>query len=141
MTELEFARKLGFEDYGDLMAVSRVIAHEKGNDVQWYITKLPDGRWASWDDAELDLVRVEFSDTMIEALQNVYSGLVSSGYNCTDEPVVEKYRVSVYQEDERWVVEAYGHRYYASPMCQNEDEAILDVLNGGGEHDPTCCNE
>lgn len=137
MTDLKFAKALGFEDYHALLGSSEVVVME--GDVYWYITKLPDGRWASWDDAELDLVRVSYAETKIGALNNIYDGVVAAGYDCTGEPVVEKYRVSARRSGDGWIVEAYGHQYYATGT--DEEDAIRQVLDGAGEHDPTCCRQ
>ena len=52
----EFAQALGFSDYEALMAASESIRRE--GDINWFITRLPDGRWAAWDDAELALEEV-----------------------------------------------------------------------------------
>lgn len=61
----EFAQALGFDSYEALGAASEVIVSE--NDVDWFITQLPDGRWAAWDDSELSLDRVAYFDTREEA--------------------------------------------------------------------------
>ncbi len=65
MTEQEFAEFLGFDSYESLMEASESIVRE--GDIDWFITALPDGRWAAWDDAELELDRVEFFTTREEA--------------------------------------------------------------------------
>ncbi len=44
----KFARKLGFGCYSDLCEKSEVV-HEEPGDITWYVTELPDGRWAAWD--------------------------------------------------------------------------------------------
>ena len=67
MDELEFAEALGFADYEDLMSASERIVRE--GDIGWFITALPDNRWAAWDDAELSPNRVEFFDTREEAIE------------------------------------------------------------------------
>jgi hypothetical protein len=46
--EKKFARKLGFTDYSDLCEKSEIV-HEEPGDVTWFVTELPDGRWAAWD--------------------------------------------------------------------------------------------
>jgi hypothetical protein len=46
----DFARKLGFESEEDLRAASTVVV-DTGT-YKWYITALPGGRWAAWDNAE-----------------------------------------------------------------------------------------
>src|SRR5690606_28034711 len=61
----EFAQAQGFDSYEALGAASEVIVSE--NDVDWFITQLPDGRWAAWDDSELSLDRVAYFDTREEA--------------------------------------------------------------------------
>jgi len=65
MDELEFAEALGFDTFEDLMAASESIVRE--GDIDWFITALPDGRWAAWDDAELAPDRVAYFDTREEA--------------------------------------------------------------------------
>lgn len=67
----EFARTLGYATYDDLMAASEEVAIE--GDVSWYITRLPDGRWAAWDDGELATDRVEVRATRDEALAYLWS--------------------------------------------------------------------
>ena len=64
----EFAEALGFASYEDLLEESEVVIRE--GDVYWYVTCLPNGRWAAWDDAEwLSLDRVEFFLTREAAVQ------------------------------------------------------------------------
>jgi len=65
MTEEEFAEALGFDSYESLMQASESVVRE--GDIDWFITALPDGRWAAWDDVELSLDRVEYFDTREEA--------------------------------------------------------------------------
>lgn len=67
MGALEFAEALGFGTFEDLMEASEAVIRE--GDIDWYVTKLPDGRWAAWDDAELSLDRVEYFDTREEAAE------------------------------------------------------------------------
>lgn len=67
MNEQEFAEALGFESYEALMEASESVVRE--GDIDWFITLLPDGRWAVWDDAELSLDRVEYFDTREEAIE------------------------------------------------------------------------
>lgn len=56
MNRDQFAQRLGFSDYDELLYVSELVASE--GDVYWWVTPLPDGRWAAWDDAELSPDRV-----------------------------------------------------------------------------------
>jgi len=65
MDESAFAEALGFDTFADLMAASESVVRE--GDIDWFITALPDGRWAAWDDAELSLDRVAYFDTREEA--------------------------------------------------------------------------
>jgi len=67
MTEEEFAEALGFDSYESLMQASESVVSE--GYIDWYVTALPDGRWAAWDDAELSMDRVEFFDTREEAVE------------------------------------------------------------------------
>ncbi len=72
----EFAQALGFASREALWGASEIFAEE--GDVSWYITALPDGRWASWDDAELDLGRVQFFASRSEALAEQEAGWKAS---------------------------------------------------------------
>ena len=65
LDEMEFAEALGFDSYEKLMQASESVVRE--GDIDWFITLLPDGRWAAWDDAELSLDRVEYFATREEA--------------------------------------------------------------------------
>lgn len=67
MTRDQFAQALGFSSYEVLMQASESVVTE--GDVDWYVTQLPDGRWAAWDDAELSLSRVEYFATREEAIE------------------------------------------------------------------------
>src|SRR5690606_14203978 len=61
-----FAEALGFASYEDLVEESEVIFRE--GDIYWYVTCLPGGRWAAWDDAEISLDRVMYFNTRGEAV-------------------------------------------------------------------------
>ena len=63
----EFVQALGFKSYEALMQASESVVTE--GDVDWYVTQLPDGRWAAWDDAELSLDRVAYFGTQDEAVE------------------------------------------------------------------------
>lgn len=138
MKQDAFARDLGFADYETLLDASEVVAHKRGNDVQWYVTKLPDGVWAAWDDAELSLDRVEYAENKIGALSYVYDALATAGYDLGDAPVVDRYRVSAEKVGEHWLVKAYGYQYLSSYRCTDAEDAIREVLNGAGEYDVFC---
>jgi len=74
----EFAEALGFASYEELMEESEVIFRE--GDIHWYVTPLPGGRWAAWDDAErLSLDRVEFFLTREAAVQYHLDAARSAG--------------------------------------------------------------
>ena len=64
----EFAQHLGFASGAVLLEDASEVAVAEG-DISWYITRLPDGRYAAWDDAELSLDRVEYFDTREEAVE------------------------------------------------------------------------
>jgi len=66
MTRDQFAQLLGFSDYEALMSASEVVINE--GEIGWYITKLPNGRWAAWDEWELSMDRVMRFDTRGEAV-------------------------------------------------------------------------
>ena len=61
-----FARHLGYASWDDLLAASEEVAIE--GDISWYVTRLPDGRWAAWDDAEIATDRVIVHATREEAV-------------------------------------------------------------------------
>ena len=63
----EFAQHLGFVSERVLLEDASEIAVVEG-DIHWYITRLPDGRYAAWDDAELSLDRVAYFATREEAV-------------------------------------------------------------------------
>lgn len=62
----KFAEYLGFPSKILLISMSEVAVAE--GDIHWYITRMPDGRWAAWDDTELSVERVEYFDTRIESV-------------------------------------------------------------------------
>lgn len=66
LSEDEFAEKLGFTNWSELMDYSiEVIAQ---GDVSWFVTYQPmSGRHIAWDDAELSLDRVKTFDPRHEA--------------------------------------------------------------------------
>lgn len=61
-----FARALGFADREALWGASESVITQ--GDIDWYVTELPYGRYAAWDDAEIALDRVRFFDTRDEAV-------------------------------------------------------------------------
>lgn len=67
MTMDEFAKMLGFASESVLVEDASEVVVVEG-DITWYITRLPDGRWAAWDDAELSLDRVAYFATREEAV-------------------------------------------------------------------------
>ena len=77
MAREEFAKGLGFASYEDLVEASEVVIRE--GDIDWYVTRLPSGRWAAWDDAELSLDRVEFFLTREAAVQYHLDAARSAG--------------------------------------------------------------
>lgn len=66
VTHDQFAQAFGFSDYEALMQNSEAVIRE--GDIDWFVTRLPDGRWAAWDDAELSLDRVMYFSTRGEAV-------------------------------------------------------------------------
>ena len=77
MTRDQFAQVLGFSSYEALMQASEAIVTE--GDIDWFITQLPDGRWAAWDDAELALDRVAHFATREAAVQYHLDAARSAG--------------------------------------------------------------
>jgi len=68
LTMEELAKELGFASESVLLEDASEIAVVEG-DIHWYITRLPDGRWAAWDDSELSPDRVSYFDTREEAVK------------------------------------------------------------------------
>ena len=64
----ELAKAFGFASERVLLEEASEIVVEEG-DITWYITRLPDGRWAAWDDAEISLDRVAYFATREEAVK------------------------------------------------------------------------
>jgi len=77
MTRDQFAQVLGFSSYEVLMQASESVVTE--GDVDWYVTQLPDGRWAAWDDAELAVDRVAYFATREAAVQYHLDAARSAG--------------------------------------------------------------
>src|SRR5690606_13492041 len=73
----EFAEALGFESYEALRQASESVVTE--GDVDWYVTQLPDGLWAAWDDSDLSLGRVAYFGTREEAVQYNLDAARSAG--------------------------------------------------------------
>jgi len=73
----EFAAAMGFADYEALIAASESVVQQ--GDVDWYITQVPDGRWAAWDESELSLDRVAYFETREAAAQYHLDGARSAG--------------------------------------------------------------
>ena len=72
-----FAKAFGFDDYEALCQASESIVSE--GDVDWFVTRLPDGRWAAWDDSELALDRVRFFETREAAVEYHLAAARSAG--------------------------------------------------------------
>jgi len=72
MTMEELAVSLGFESREEMYARSSLFAEE--GDITWWITRLSDGRWAVWDDSEIDLARVQMFDSESEAEDELQAG-------------------------------------------------------------------
>jgi len=73
----EFAAAMGFANYEALIAASESVVQQ--GDVDWFVTQLPDGRWAAWDDAELALDRVAYFETREAAVQYHLDAARSAG--------------------------------------------------------------
>lgn len=66
MNHKKFAQNLGFSSYEALVRASEPVIKE--GDVNWYVTQLPDGRWASWKDADLSIDMIMHFFTRGEAI-------------------------------------------------------------------------
>lgn len=71
----DFAQFLGFPDSEALGRASEEIIRE--GDVSWYVTRLQDGRWVAWDDAELTLDRIACFRTRDDAVRYQKGGVPS----------------------------------------------------------------
>jgi hypothetical protein len=60
-----FAKTFGFFNYEEMLESSTTVHHE--NNVGWYVTKLPHGKFLAWDNAEIADDRVEVFFTKEEA--------------------------------------------------------------------------
>ena len=73
----EFAQAMGFGSYDELARASETIVTT--GDVGWYVTALPDGRWAAWDESELSFDRVAYFETREAAVQYHLDAARSAG--------------------------------------------------------------
>lgn len=62
----KFAAHLGFDNMEQLIQASEPIIY--CGDATWYVTKLPNGGWAAWDDSELAADRVSFFGSRQDAI-------------------------------------------------------------------------
>lgn len=76
MTLDEIAAALKFDSREDMYEAS--FAFKEEGDVTWWITGLPDGRWAAWDDSEIDLARVQVFNSESEAADELQAGWLAS---------------------------------------------------------------
>lgn len=72
MDRSEFARALGFRDADALDEASESFDDEYGS--ASYITNLPDGRWAVWDEDDLAANRIMYYNTREEAEDSIRLG-------------------------------------------------------------------
>lgn len=62
MTKEYFAKELGFETWEELLEKSHLVL--TSGDVSVLVTPLEDGRFAAWDDFEVDLDRVSYFESL-----------------------------------------------------------------------------
>ena len=74
MNRDKFAQTLGFADYEKLIQESEVIINE--GEAGWYVTKLPNGQWAAWDEWELAPDRVAFFNSRGQAIAFHLGGFI-----------------------------------------------------------------
>ena len=81
-TVADLVRVLGVEDIRDLAARSEVFDHDGafGADVTAFVTRLPDGRWAAWNDFDGEAGAVEICDDREEAIAEQELGVEASRY-------------------------------------------------------------
>ena len=70
-------RYLGFDREKAFWDATTPVAIE--GDTTWYITRLPDGRWAAWDDAEIAADRIRYHATQEDALRFQWEGWQDAG--------------------------------------------------------------
>ena len=68
----KLAQAFGFKDEVALYEASQSQLTEGG--IDWYLTRLPDGRYAAWDDAEIALDRV-FIGTKKRCTRHIWDGI------------------------------------------------------------------
>ena len=59
------------------MKASEIIIED--HDIRFYVTRLPDGRYAAWDDSELSPDRVSYFETREEAVKFHRKGFDAAG--------------------------------------------------------------
>lgn len=79
MSMTEFARTIGYADWDRLMEASEHVA--SNGDINWWITRLPNGKWAAWDDSKLSPDRIHNTDTREQAIEFIQGGR-SNENNC-----------------------------------------------------------
>lgn len=65
MNKDHFAKSFGFISYEEMVNSSMTVFQE--NDIAWCVTKLPQGKYLAWDDAEIADDRVEIFFSKEEA--------------------------------------------------------------------------
>lgn len=123
-----FANALGYRHYEALMAVAEPIA--KDGDVHLFVSELPDGRWAAWDDAEIALDRVKIFPNREAAAAYHEDGLVvrvRTDFGHIVASVQEVYLADDFDEDAWW--EEVSATYTRPQDAYSElTEAVADAL-------------
>ncbi len=68
----EFARHIGYADWSRLMEASEHVVAKR--DTDWWITRLPNGKWVAWDDSKLSPDRIHNTDTREQAIEFIQGG-------------------------------------------------------------------
>lgn len=66
-----------------------VVAQE--GDIEWFLVRLPDGRWASTDDAEIDPTRVTIHPSRAAALADQWTGWRCAHPDYASEDATERF--------------------------------------------------
>ena len=103
-THMAFPQALGFEDYEELLLRS-TRTHDEG-DVSWFVTALPDGTFAAWDDSELAVDRITRHNSYEDALA---SQSTSCLYCSADIPVTVADEAPAEDDDDAWERVAKHH--------------------------------
>lgn len=106
MSPDEFAQHLGYANWNFMQQASEEV--KTVNDVVWYITRLPDGRWAAWDDSKLSPDRIHNTDTREQAIEFIQGGRSNENNNAETGEVSSRKLVRTLDVEDIREKEAWG---------------------------------